>query len=185
MTLKNAGGIPDGLSLHHSAFNGHKLVVKYLLNVGVKDSCIQDTPSAIVVTGADDKGLNKTPKVYVHDNHHLHSRETALHAALRREHLSVIKVLLTEDLNAINCTNSAGRFPQHEAVYLNKFNSLEALLQSGASASVQCPSKTSSAMPQSQIPLPEPLQQDGCPCGFSPLHLAAKYGYHRDRKSVV
>ena len=170
--LKNAGGIPDGLSLQDFAFNGHKLVVKYLLNVGVKDTCLQGTPSPIVVTGAGDEELNTT------DNHHLYSCDTALHAAVRHEHLSVIQLLVIEDLNAINCTNSAGRFPQHEAVYLNKFNSLEALLQSGASASVQCPSKTSSAMPQSQTPLPKPLRQDGCPCGFSPLHLAAKYGYH-------
>ena len=50
--LTNAGGIPDGLSLHDFAFNGHKLVVKYLLNVGVKDTCVQGTPSPIVVTGA-------------------------------------------------------------------------------------------------------------------------------------
>ena len=176
--LRNAGGIPDGLSLHHSALNGHKLVVKYLLNVSVKDTCIQGTSSPIVVTGADDKELNITPKVYVHDNYHLHSRETALHAAVKRGHPSVIKVLLTEDRNAINCTNSAGRFPQHEAVYLNRYISLEALLQSGANASVQCHSRTSSAMQQSQTPLPGTLQKDGCPCGFSPLHLAAKYGYH-------
>ena len=176
--LKNAGGIPDGLSLHHSSFNGHTPVVKYLLNVGVKDTCIQDTPTPIVVTGADDKELNTTPKVYIYDNHHLRSRETALHAAVRQEHLSVIKVLLAEDLNAINCTNSAGRFPQHEAVYLNKFNSLEALLQSGASASIQCHSRTSSFMLQSQTSFPGPLQQDACPCEFSPLHLAGKYGYH-------
>ena len=178
MMLKNAGGIPDGLSLHHSAFNGHKLVVKYLLSVGVKDTCLQGTLSPIVVTGADDNELNITPKVYVYDNYHLHSRESALHAAVRREHPSVIKVLLSEDLNAINCTNSAGRFPQHEAVYLNKYNSLEALLQSGASASIQCHSGPSSAMQQSQTPLPGRVQQDGCPCGFSPLHLVGKYGYH-------
>ena len=176
--LRNAGGIPDALSLHHSAFNGHTPVVKYLLNVGVKDTCIQDTPSPIVVADEDHMKLKITPKVYVYDNHHLNSRETALHAAIRREHLSVIKFLLHEDRNAINCTNSAGRFPQHEAVYLNKYNSLEALLQSGASASIQCHSRTLSAMPQSQTPLAGPLQQDGCPCGFSPLHLAAKYGYH-------
>ena len=176
-TLKNAGGIPDGLSLHHAALNGHKLVVKYLLSVGVKDTCIQGTPSPTVITSADDKELDITPKVYVHDNYHLHSRETALHAAVRREHPSVIKILLSEDRNAINCRNSAGRFPQHEAVYSNKYNSLEALLQSDASASIQCLSRRSSAVSQSQTPLPGPLQQDGCPCGFAPLHLAGKYGY--------
>ena len=176
--LRNAGGIPDGLSLHHSAFNGHKLVVKYLLNVGVEDICLQGTPNPLVVTGADDTEFNINPKVYVHDNHHLHSRETALHAAVKREHPSVIKVLLHEDRNAINCTNFAGRFPQHEAVYFNKYSSLVALLQSGASPSIQCHYRTSSVVPQSQTPLPGRLQQDGCPCGFSPLHLAGKYGYH-------
>ena len=175
--LKNAGGIPDDLSLYHSAFKGHKLMVKYLLNVGVKDTCVQGTPSPIVVSGAGDKELNTTLKVYVHDNHHLHSRETALHVAVRQEHPSVIKVLLSEGRNAINCINSAGRFPQQEAVYLNKYNSLKALLQCGASASVQCHSRTSSAMPHYPTPFPETLQ-DGCPCGFAPLHLAAKYGYH-------
>ena len=172
--LRNAGGIPDALSLHHSAFNGHKLVLKYLLDVGVRDTCIQGTPRHIAVTDEDNKELN----VYVYDNYHLRARETALHAAVRREHPSVIEVLLLEDRNAINCTNFAGRFPKHEAVYLNKYNSLEALLQSGANASIQCHSRTPSALSQSQTPLPEPLQQDGCPCGFSPLHLAAKYGYH-------
>lgn len=63
--LKNAGGIPAGLSLHHSSFNGHKVVVKYLLNMGVKDTCVQGTPTPIVVTGAADKKLNITPEVYV------------------------------------------------------------------------------------------------------------------------
>ena len=176
--LRNAGGIPDVLSLHLSAFNGHTPVVKYLLYVGVKDTCLQGTLSPIVVTDEDNMKLNVTPKVYFHDNHHPHSYDTALHAAVRREHPFVIKVLLHEDRNAINCANSAGRFPQHEAVYLNKYKSLEALLQSGASASIQCHSRTSSAVPQYLTPFPETLQQDGCPCGSTPLHLAAKYGYH-------
>ena len=51
--LKNAGGIPADLSLRHSAFNGHKVVVKYLLNMGVKDTCVQGTPSPTVVTGIE------------------------------------------------------------------------------------------------------------------------------------
>ena len=174
--LRNAGGIPDDLSLHHSASNGHTLVVKYLLKEGVKDTCLQGTPRLLPVT-VEGQELNTT-KIYVHDNSHLHSRETALHAAVRRERLSVIEVLLEKDQNAINCKNSAGRNPQHEAVYLNKYNSLKALLESGASASVQCNSEVSSPLLHYQPLVPGRPPEDGCPCGFTPLHLAGKYGYH-------
>ncbi|XP_068739573.1 ankyrin repeat domain-containing protein 50-like [Montipora capricornis] len=170
MMLRNAGGIPDGLSLHHSASNGHILVVKYLLKEGVIDTCIQGTPRLLFVN-VNDEELNSTKK-YVHDISHLHFRETALHAAVRREHLSVIEVLLRKDQNAVNCKNSAGRNLQHEAVYLNKYNSLKALLESGTSASIQCSFEISSSLLHHQSVVPKTLQEDGCPCGFTPLHLA-------------
>ncbi|XP_068688236.1 uncharacterized protein [Montipora foliosa] len=183
MMLRNTGGIPDGLSLHHSASNGHILVVKYLLKEGVIDTCIQGTPRLLPVT-VDDEELNAT-KIYVHDNSYLHSRETALHAAVRREQMSVIEVLLREDQNAINCKNSAGRNPQHEAVYLNKYNSLKALLESGTSASIQCSFEISSSLLHHQSVVPETPQEDGCPCGFTPLHFAAKYGYQSVAELLV
>ena len=183
LMLRNAGGIPDGISLHHSASNGYTLVVKYLLKEGVKDTCIQGTPRLLPVT-VNDEELNAT-KICVHDNSHLHSRETALHAAVRREHLSVIEVLLREDQNAINCKNSAGRNPQHEAVYLNKYNSLKALLECRASASIQCNFEMSSPLLHHQTLVPETPQEDGCPCGFTPLHLAGKYGYQSVAELLV
>ncbi|XP_068732670.1 uncharacterized protein [Montipora capricornis] len=181
--LRNAGGIPDGLSLHHSASNGHTLVVTYLLNEGVKDTCFQGTPRLFPVT-VDEEDLNAI-KIYVHDNSHLHSRETALHAAVRRGHVSVIEVLLREEQNAISCKNSAGRNPQHEAVYLHKYNSLKALLESGASASIQCNFGISSPLLHHQTIAPETPQEDGCPCGFTPLHFAGKYGYQSVAELLV
>ena len=181
--LRKAGGIPDGLSLHHSASNGYTLVVTYLLKEGVKDTCIEGTPRLWSVN-VNDEELNSTKK-YVHDSSHLHSRETALHAAVRREHLSVIEILLREDQNAVNCKNSAGRNPQHEAVYLNKYNSLKALLESGASASIPCGFETSSPLLHHETLVPETPQENGCPCGFTPLHLAGKYGHHSVAELLV
>jgi len=173
--LKKAGATLDGLSLHHAAAGGHRDVVEYLLRQGVKDACIHDTPS-LMFSGPEEKELEST-EIYLHDNRHVYLRETALHAAVKRGHLSVIEVLLNQDQSGINCANSAGRRPQHEAVHLNVYNALEVLLASGANATVHCDTETSSAMPF-QAFVPGNLEQNRCPCGFSPLHIAAMYGYH-------
>ena len=182
-TLKNAGGILDGTSLHHAAVGGHKNVVRYLQKEGIKDTCIHNTPS-FIFSSQEDKEL-KAPEIYVYDNRHLYLRETALHAAVRKGHLSVIELLLSDlDQSAINCTNSAGRRPQHEAVHLNNYNALEVLLQSGANATVQCETGISSSM-RFQPFMAGKLAQNRCPCGFSPLHIAATYGHHSVAKLLI
>ena len=180
--LKKAGAILDGLSLHHASASGHKGVVQYLLRQGIKDTCIHSTPS-LMFSSQEQKELS-TSKIYLHDNHHLYLRETALHAAVRKGHLSVIEILLSEDQNAINCTNSAGRRPQHEAVQANNYNALEMLLQFGANATVHC--NTEISMSVQFIPfISEKLPQYRCSCGFSPLHIAARYGYYSISQLLV
>jgi len=174
-TLKKAGAILDGISLHHAAAGGHKDVVQYLLGEGVKDTCINNTSFALPLS-QEDKEL-KASKIHVFDNRHFYLRETALHAAVRKGHLSVVELLLREDQSAINCTNSAGRRPQHEAVHLNNYNALEVLLASGANATVHCDTGISTSMPFRTI-IPGKLEENRCPCGFSPLHLATMNGYH-------
>ena len=181
-TLVKAGGILDGISLHHSATGGHKDVVQYLLKEGLKDTCIHNTPS-LMFSSQEEKEL-KAAKIYVYDNRHLYLRETALHAAVRRGRLSVIELLLSEDQSAINCTNSAGRYPQHEAVHSKNYNALEMLLQSGANATVQCDTGVPSSV-QFEPFIPEKLGQYRCPCGFSPLHIAAMHGYHSFAKLLI
>lgn len=172
--LKKAGGILDEFSLHHSAAGGHRQVVQYLLREGVKDTCIQSTPSSMPLTQEDQE--LKATKIYRYDNRHLYLRETALHAAVRRGHVSVIELLLREGQNAVNCSNSAGRNPQHEAVLLNNYNTLKVLLQSGASANVHCDTRISNI--QFETFVPGKFENNPCPCGFSPLHIAAMYGHH-------
>ena len=174
--LKEAGGILDGIALHHSAAGGHRDVVQFLLREGVKDSCIPNSP-AFIYSSQENKESD-APEIYLYDNRHLYLRETALHAAVRRGHLSVIKVLLRDlDESAINCTNSAGRRAQHEAAYLNNYNALKLLLQSGANANVPCDLAVSSSMEFKPF-LTGKLAQNLCSCGFFPLHIAAIYGYY-------
>ena len=180
--LKEVGGILDGLALHHSAAGGYKDVVQYLLREGVTDTCIRITPS-VMYSSQDGKEL-KDAKIYVYDNRHLHLRETALHAAVRRGHVSVIELLLREPQTAINCTNSAGRRPQHEAVNLNNYNVMEVMLQSGTNATVHCDTQISSST-QFETFTKEKPAHDRCPCGFTPLHIAAMYGYHSITKLLI
>ena len=178
--LKKAGGILDEFSLHHSAAGGHRQVVQYLLREGVKDTCIRITPSMPLTQEDQDM---KATKIYLYDNRHLYLRETALHAAVRRGHVSVIELLLREDQNAVNCTNSAGRHPQHEAVLLNNHNTLKVLLQSGANANVHCDTGISNI--QFETFVPGKFENNPCPCGFSPLHIAAMYGHHSVAKLLI
>ncbi|XP_078384792.1 uncharacterized protein LOC144667264 [Oculina patagonica] len=173
-TLKRAGEVLDGISLHHAAGRGHNHVVQYLLREGIKDSCVRDIPSSMFCDEEDSE--LKSAKVRLYDNHHLYLRETALHAAVARGHHSVMRSLLSEDKNAIHCPNSAGRRPLHEAIHVNNYNTLKLLLASGANANVQCDSRLPTL---SMEPItPGKFARAHCPCGFTSLHIAAKYGYH-------
>ena len=181
--LKEAGGALDGISLHHAAAGGHNHVVQYLLREGIQDDCVHDIPSAIF-SDQEDSDL-KASKVNTCDNRHLFFRETALHAAIRGGHFSVIESLLKENQSAINCTNSAGRRPLHDAVQINNYNMLEALLVSGTNASVQCDTNKIASQTQFESSLPDEVAHDNCPCGFSSLHIAAMYGYHSTAELLI
>ena len=172
--LQSAGGELDDISLHHAAAGGHNEVVQYLLGEGVADDCVQNIPFSAF---PDEDGSElESKKLRLYDNHHLHLRETALHAAVARGHVDVIKTLLSQDQNAINCPNSATRLPLHEAVHANNYNILETLLKSGVDANVHCndrmlSSSTGSFTEGTMFPT-------RCPCGFTAMHIAAKHGYH-------
>ncbi len=173
-TLKKAGEVLDGSSLHHAAAGGHDHVVQYLLKEGIKDTCVRNIPSFML----SDHGESelKASKVRLYDNRHLYLRETALHVAVGRRHHSVIESLLRENQTAIHCPNSAGRSPLHEAVHVNNYNTMKLLLQSGANANVQC---DSSFLTLSMEPfIPGRFARAHCPCGFTSLHIAAMHGYH-------
>ena len=166
VALKKAGAILDGISLHHAAAEGHSHVVEYLLKEGVRDDCI-DLSSFMEFCQAGNKKQNIN--LHLYDNKHLTMRETALHVAAKKDHPSVITSLLSDrEKSAINCVNIEGRRPLHEAVYYNNYNALKAMLAAGVNTSVRCNASLQTS----------DLSQNYCSCEFTPLHIAAKHGYH-------
>ena len=172
--LQSAGGELDDISLHHAAAGGHNEVVQYLLGEGVVDDCVQNIPFSAFPN--EDECELESKQLRLYDDHHLHLRETALHAAVAQGHVDVIKTLMSQDQNAINCPNSATRLPLHEAVYANNYNILETLLKSGGDANVHCDDKMLSSSTGSFTE--GTMLPTRCPCGFAALHIAAKHGYH-------
>ena len=177
--LRKAGGVLDGVSLHHAAAGGHKRVVDYLLNESVRDDCITDSTLTKLIS---DKRSWSDIRLHMDDSYHLKMRETALHAAIKGGHLSVIESLLSQRESAIKCVNAAGRRPLHESVYLNNFNILEVMLAAAVDTSVRCNATVPMSRPYDTQP---ELQHDYCACGFTPLHIAAMHGYHSVAELLV
>ena len=172
LALKKAGVVLDGISLHHAAARDHHHVVEYLLKEGVRDVCIDLSPFIEFCPATNIKDI----KVHVYDNENLKLGETALHVAAKNNYPSVIKTLLAyREESAINCSNAAGRWPLHEAVYYNNYNALQAMLAAGVNISVRC-----NLRPKTSC-----LTQKCCPCEFTPLHIAAKYGYHSAAQLLI
>jgi len=178
LALKKAGAALDGISLHHAAAGGHNHVVEYLINEGIRDDCINKSPS--LAESSHTRNIWQGVKVHAYDNGHLKMRETALHAAVRNGHLSVIATLLRHDKSAINCSNIAGRRPLHEAVHLNSYHVLKAMLAAQrVNASVRCNTSLQTLGKLGGSP------QYHCPCGFTPLHIAAMRGYHSVARLLI
>lgn len=175
--LKKAGAVLDDVSLHHAAAGGHSHVVEYLLNGGVRDDCINNGP---LMEFSRTKNGWQENKVHVYDNDHLKMRETALHAAIKKGHSSVIATLLRHHETAINCPNIAGRPPLHEAVYINNYHALKAMLAAAeVDTSVRCNASLRTLGKLGGLP------RNDCPCGCTALHIAAMRGYHSVAKLLI
>ena len=165
--LKKAGGVLDRVLLYYASVGGHKSVVDYLLNEGVKDICIDG--SHLRQDKTRDENRNN-----MLDTDHLITRETALHAAVRKKHLFVIRALLRKQENALNCANAAGRLPVHEAVHFNNYNALQVILAAGGNTTVPCNAGAFAGH-----------QKIYCPCGFTALHVAAMHGHNSVAKLLI
>ena len=165
----------DVITLHHAAARNHLDIVEFLLTtVGVRDSCLQCTCKP-----------ERLSKFSVGDVH-LHFCETALHAAVSRGHMDIVKVLLEFGNESLECKHHSGKTVLMDAVERHDVEMVDLLLENGANATTQC-GKISKRSKSEMCSLPSEYKQDllytvnctedSCKCGNTAIHVIAKYGF--------
>ena len=165
----------DVITLHHAAAKNHLDVVEFLLRtVGVRDTCLQCTCQP-----------GHLSKFSVEDVHQYFC-ETALHAAVSRRYIDIVKVLLAFGNESLECKHHSGKTVLMDAVARNDTEMVDLLLENGANVTTQC---------GSQIPKRNKIEtcslysthkqdflytvycaEDSCNCGNTAIHVSAKYG---------
>jgi ankyrin repeat protein len=166
----------DVITLHHAASRNHLDVVEFLLiTVGIRDSCLQCTckPEQFSKFSVDDV--------------HLYFCETALHAAVSRGYMDIVKTLLAFRNESLECKHHSGKTVLMDAVEGHDIEMVDLLLENGANITAQCGSKISKRSKSEMCSLPSTYKQDllyavyctedSCKCGDTAIHVSAKYGF--------
>ena len=204
-TLYRAGAYADQTALHHAAANNRLEVVNYLLDTGVKDVCLRCDGSFYWVKGTNrlpgrllmyTAPINKASLLVranscfdweftwpfenktLFDDKHLIFCHSALHAAVASGHDKVVTRLLSEKHNALDCHDYSGRTPLHEAVRQNNTIIVNLLLEKQLQ---MIHLKCKQLQKLHLLDLYERIEyyEEVCHCGYTPLHVAARYGHHQ------
>lgn len=119
------------------------------------------------------------------DDRHLIFCETALQAAISSGHQAVVEELVSRDKWALACLDYTGKTPLHEAVRTNNTETVILLLTAdptkvhSACEHWQNMERQDEKRPYLTLSHEESIEyhRDICHCGYTPLHLAARYGY--------
>ena len=224
-TLYKSGGVADQTALHHAVVNNRLDVVKYLLQIGVKDKCIRCDGSLYWLKTKhryqsqvrlenfsfpinkhcessyksangpliDDECIKRDAVSKniefgeLFDDKHLIFCNTALHAAVSLGHKAIIEELVSRDKWVLACRDYSGRTPLHEAVRKNNTELVKFLLSKDETKihstcdrwqDIQPHTETGRSLVLSYKESSE-YHGDVCHCGYTPLHLAARYGYRK------
>ena len=155
----------------------------------VRVNSTMDCPSIpfVIHKRIKDKSLT-TCKVegVLYDDKYLIFCETALHAAVSAGHEAVVRELVSRPTSALACQDYSGRTPLHEAVRKNHKELVKLLLVKEPKLVHQSCDNWQSFHEQgntvtttsSLLGMEEEAEyhKDICHCGYTPLHLAARYG---------
>ena len=176
----------DVISLHHAAARNHSDVVEYLLrDVGIHDTCLQCICKA--------EHLSK----FSVEDVHLHLCETALHAAVSRRHMDIVKRLLSFGNESMECKHHSGKTVLMDAVERNDIEMVDVLLENGANVNTQCGDKISKRSKSKLCYVSSMYRkdflytvyckesQDDCKCGNTAIHVSAKYGWWKMAEKLL
>jgi ankyrin repeat protein len=180
----------DLITLHRGAARNRSDVVEFLLKtVGIRDSCLQ------CICKREDFALSKRSKLSVNVLHSCFC-ETALHAAVSRGYIDIVRILLEHGKESLECTtHHSGKTVLIDAVERNDTEMVDLLLENGANVSAQCGNKTSkqssagcsfySTVIQEFLYTVYCTEDDSCECGNTAIHVSAKYGFWRVAERLV
>ena len=128
----------------------------------------------------DSENIWPAEKKTLFDDEHLIFCHSALHAAVASGHNKVVTRLLSEKHNALDCHDYSGRTPLHEAVQKHETIIVNLLLEK-QSQMIHKKCKHWQELDKKQLDVAERMKyyEEVCHCGYTPLHLAARYGHHQ------
>ena len=168
----------DLITLHHAAARNHFSVVNYLLStVGLRDRCVPCQP------GHFSEISHK--KLTTQESHGFFC-ETALHAAVSRGLIDIVKLLLNFGKESLECKHHSGKTVLMDAVERNNTKMVDLLLTSGANITAACGRKMSKdsvnqicsayATRKKDFLYTVYCVNESCRCGYTAVHISAKYG---------
>lgn len=200
--LHKAGEVADQTALHHTAQNNKLDVVKYLLGMGVKDTCMKCDGSFYCLKSEMHRLQSKVRKTTIFsdvfndiqeyavvsygellDDEHLIYCETAFQTAISSGCNKVVKELISKDKSALACQDHSGRTPLHEVAQRNNREIVTLLLKEDQREmestcdykGYQFDSFYRNLLIMSHAELME-YKRKKCSPGYTPLHLAASCG---------
>ena len=178
--LYEAGAIADQTALHLATANNRLEVVDFLLKAGVKDECLRCDGSFY--------WLDEMPEgeIRFYDDKHLILCHSALHTAVALGYDKIVSRLLSEERNALKCYDYSGRSPLHEAVQKNRMSIANILLDKQPEL-IHFKCEHWQEVDTSELSHEERTEYnaDVCHCGYTPLHLAARYGLQEMAISLI
>ena len=163
-----------------SEFKAQKVIFQ------INKQCLEDQMQTERIEDCiEEKNITDFEVGELFDDKHLIFCETPLHAAVSAGHKAVVKELISRGTRALRCQDYTGRTPLHEAVRKNNREMARLLLEKDPTIvyktcnhwqSVQEHNETE---PSLTLSFKESIEyhRDVCHCGYTPLHLAARYGH--------
>ncbi|XP_028391824.1 uncharacterized protein LOC114516515 [Dendronephthya gigantea] len=121
----------DLISLHHAAARNHTKIARFLLNTGVRDTCLPCKSGKISWCRHNLRRF-----------HHCLC-ETALHAAVSRDNVEMASIILTYGNASVNCVHGSGWTPLMEAMWRKNSRMVDLLVSAGADVDAECQSSNS------------------------------------------
>ena len=151
----------------------------------INKSCFEDTKRTEENHCIEKKTENTTNFGELFDDKHLIFCESALHAAVSAGHVEVVRELISSPPTALTCRDYTGRTALHEAVRKNNSEIVKMILKKDPALihetcnHWQRVEQRNEKHKSLKLSCKESIEYHGdiCHCGYTPLHMAARYGH--------